>query len=119
MTYPITAKHFRLFKREVQRLWMLWEMSGFELVVEHHAPGIRAFASCQCNPTQRSIRIRLGKESEVPVTDALLVDTARHEMCHALVEPLDSIGCCRYVTEDEMNQASHEVLRRLMRLLPK
>ena len=118
MTYPITAKHFRLFKREVQRLWTLWEIGGFELVIEHY-PLPSAFANCQCNPGQRSIRIRLGKESNVPVTEAILLDAARHEMCHALVEPLDSIGCCRYVTEDEMNQASHEVLRRLMRLLPK
>jgi hypothetical protein len=119
MTYPITAKHFRLFKREVLRLWKLWEMSGWELAVEHHQIGERVFANCGCNPGQRSIRIRLSKTSEVPVTEASLLDSARHEMCHAVVEPLDSIGCCRYVTEDEINAASHEVLRRLMKVLPK
>jgi hypothetical protein len=119
MSYELTAGQYDVFESEVRRLWALWGMSGWELVVEQHDLPTDVFANCGCNPGQRSIRIRLCKQSAVEVTTPMLLNSARHEMCHAIVEPLDSIGCCRYVTEDELNQASHEVLRRLMPLLPK
>jgi hypothetical protein len=119
MSYEITAEQYEVFATEVRRLWALWGMSGWELVLEHFDLPADVFANCGCNPGQRSIRIRLCKKSPVELTDDMLRESARHEMCHAIVEPLDTMGCCRYVTEDELNQASHEVLRRLIVLLPK
>jgi hypothetical protein len=94
-------------------------MNSWKLLVEHGAcqkPHYEAETSC--GTIQRYIRIRLNVEMPRAPTTAELLDTARHEMIHALLEPMQTLLFCRNVTEDELDTAAHEVLRKLWDLLP-
>lgn len=116
-----TAKHFRIFSAECRRLAELWELSGWRIMCRHTSLAPRVFAQCTANVLQRDIVIDLAVEwpESREVTDGAVRSEARHEMIHALLNPLGGLMGCRFVSEDEANSAEHEVLRRLDRLLPR
>jgi len=95
------------------------DKSGWRLEIypEHYSDS-SVYARCHRHVTQRGIRICINDHWDKPITEKDLLAYARHEVIHALLDPVASLAQCRFVTEDEINAAEHEVLNRLFRLLP-
>lgn len=114
----LTNREINLFKSEVKRLWELWGMTGWVLDVSDD--DCEYDASCSTNLLQRRILIQVNrKPKKLPLNDDAIKELARHEMIHALLEPIGSLNFSRFVTKDECDAADHEVLHRLSGLLPK
>jgi hypothetical protein len=113
-----TKKHFAIFKAECERLRALWGLTGWRFEY-HHEPDARGTcARCTVDGCQRGVRIQLASRWTERVTKRQIRYLARHEMVHALLGPIDFLGANRFVTADEYEKGNHEVLERLMRLLP-
>ncbi len=115
----LTKRHYDVFRNECLRLWKLWKFDGWQLNIGRGKLSEGAAAHEIANISQRRITITFTNSWPY---DALpsrgdLIGYARHEMVHALLEPLATLGECRYVTNDEVDAGNHEVLRRLMRIL--
>jgi hypothetical protein len=118
--FPVTEEHFGVFKAECLRLLQLWGMSDLRLEIYHtelDAPD--TVASCGVHVLQHAARIRLNTTCSVQPDTEIILAYARHEMIHALLGPLSSLGSARCVTEDELVAAEHALLNRLSGLLPK
>ena len=75
-------------------------------------------AVCSWNSEASSVEIIYNKDE--PRVDGFdLMSLARHEMIHALLEPFNYFAHNRIVTQKQLDDANHEVLRRLNPLLPK
>lgn len=118
-----TARHFELFKTECLRLWKLWGVTGWKLEFRHDDPADRpqGMAAATSDSTQHVTRIYLSTEwpYHTPVTDEEILITARHEALHGLLGPLSSLASSRFVTDNEMCAAEHEVLNVLDGALPR
>lgn len=115
-----TNRHFRIFDREVRRLWKLWGITGFELETRlSHEGELPPEAKAGACPfaDQRRIIIVLNRELD-DTPDKVLRGYARHECIHALLQPLGRLACDRFVSNETLDAAEHEVLVRLERLLP-
>lgn len=119
MIYPITAKHFRSFCDELAKLKSRWEMSGWRMTAAHCQLADDVWAMCNVDLEGRSVHFRLNTETDTAFTDAWARHCARHEMAHAILEPLQTMAGRRTVTQDQITAAEHEVIQRLMGLLPK
>ena len=116
-----TKSHFRIFEAECRRLHKLWRLDGWHLEVYHEDIDEESNADECASINQRSFKVRLGKKfpyDRFPPTVENLKKLARHEMIHGLLEPLSSLSYSRFTTADQLNSAEHEILQRLMGLLP-
>ena len=114
-----TITHFATFKKECLRLQKEWGLLDWELNFEH-APTAGALASCQPCFGSREVFLKLHPvwgEKGYPPTHENICETAKHEMIHVLLAPLEDLVAKRYITKDMENDAGHAVLIRLMKLL--
>jgi hypothetical protein len=118
-----TQEHFEIFKKECLRLWDLWKISGWKLEFRHEdmEGQSQGMAGASSDPTQRCTRIFLSTvwPDHTPVTDHEILLTARHEAIHGLLGPLSTLATSRFVTDNEMCAAEHEVLNVLDGVLPR
>ena len=52
-----------------------------------------------------------------PLNKTELAETAKHEVIHILLARLFNIGSSRYITDDEINQAEHELVQKLISII--
>ena len=116
-----TARHFKLFVDESERLARLWGVNDIKLYFHHGKREARA--SFVGRDTKRVGTLTLSTHWEEhdgrpdPVTDDEIRSVARHEMAHALVLP---VACLigDFTTRDEAERAEEALVQRLMRILP-
>lgn len=115
-----TTANFQQFSATVRRLWGMLGIQSWDLLVLHgnQNSGIKdqGAASCGFDPPQRRIMIVLSEEvgaDDIPRLDEM----ALHEVCHAFLGPLENAARDRYVSEGDVEAASHEVVHRLALLL--
>jgi hypothetical protein len=90
------------------------------LQVGDPAGEIRSTLECRTQYEGRIVDILLNSElSEVDGTPEILEELAVHECCHALLMPLANLAVQRFVGENELAHAEHEVVRRLQALFRK
>jgi hypothetical protein len=109
-----TQAEFEEFESEVRLLWSLVGMSGWQLVVTHRELDENTYANCTSDGTARRIEISLNKKPKECFDVRYL---ARHEMGHAMLQPLGQYAACRFLINDELVSAEHEVVMRLLPLL--
>jgi len=109
-----TQAEFEEFESEVRRLWSLVGMSGWQLVVTHRELDENTYANCTSDGIARRIEISLNKKPKECFDVRYL---ARHEMGHAMLQPLGQYAACRFLTEDELVSAEHEVVMRIISVL--
>lgn len=122
MKKPKTNKRqFKIFEEEAKRLIKLWHMNGWEFTILHQInhDDDGAMSGCDANIIQRTIYLRFYVNPGCNSSDQEIKIAARHEMTHAIMHPLLNFSQDRYVTEDEIFSACHEITHRLMGLLPK
>lgn len=109
----VDKKHFEIFKEEcnlwVQRFGLVnWRIS-YEFHKINGALGLCATFCCD-----RVAAISLSTEFED--TDNLNNDikkTAFHEVMELMISPLNACAKSRYITESEIDEARHDIIRRL------
>lgn len=77
-------------------------------------------ADCSVSPPDRYATLRLTKEWQEfanPLSDNALRESAKHEMLHVLLAPLETLLEERWLTRGQADEAGHAVIQRLMKLL--
>jgi hypothetical protein len=113
-----TARDFRIFRSECERLVKSWGLTGWNIRCEHGTGSVACRAQYTCDISNRVLWLRLSCDWDVVPMRALLIEAARHEVAHGVLGPLDCLNENRFVTRDEHNAAVHEVVHHLVRLLP-
>lgn len=115
-----TAKHFAIFKKEAARCIKLWRIVGWRVEFVHAKRDARA--DVRASTKDHACVICLSTEWDemdgLRVTDAMVRDSARHEVAHLLVDPLNEVAHFRYITQDQQTQAVESVVRHLEDILP-
>lgn len=114
-----SQKHLNLFKSECLRLQKAWGLLEWELNFCHDK--ISSLASCDARFGSRNAYLSLATEWEdkcYPPTDENIRNTAKHEMLHLLLAPLEDSVNKRFLTREMASDAGHAVLQRLMQLIP-
>jgi hypothetical protein len=115
-----TAEHFATFREEVTELWGELGITSWDLVVIHGTPQDderyqHAAGGCGFLPDQRRVLISLSRQvSYADIPRLKLIAT--HEVAHAFLAPLENAARDRFVTEEQVDSTSHEVVHRLVAL---
>ena len=112
-----TAADFRLFVAECRRCIKRWKIVGVRVEFGHKK--IDGRAEIRTGSGTATAEIYLGTEwgEETPTRDAVL-DSARHEVIHLILDPLNHCMVSRYLTDDERRAALERTVRHLQELLP-
>ena len=106
-------KDFITFQEEFKRYQSLLGLSGYKVYFKYE-PLDSSFAEISINQVEMVATVRLN--SNLPDKDKPHKDikcTAKHEALHLLVGRLELYGRCRYVSENEIHEATEELVIRL------
>lgn len=114
-----TAAHFATFKAECARCIKLYRITGWR-VDYLHTKCDESRAQCRSNAKDQAAVLVLSTEwgTDIPATEALVKQAARHEVIHLIVDKLHEAACFRYVTKDEVTHAVESTVRHLEEILP-
>ena len=115
-----TKKDFELFKKTCLEWQKKLYLDSWELFFVHEkATGARAAIRTETTNHQAVVVFATdwSKANIEPKTPEAIKKVAVHEMCHLLIGNLSNLGNSRYVSEDEINSAEEEVVRRLLKVL--
>ena len=113
-----TNQHFKIFKKECERLKDKFELNGFEL--RYYFTDRNARASVDTSDSQSGIlRISLGKEilPDSDCTTETIKYLAKHEMLHCLLAELVDAGYRRFTNKDEYYRLEEKLVNKLGKLL--
>jgi len=111
-------KDFALFQKEFKRWQKLFGLTGYKVYFKYE-PEEGYFASLSVN--QGNMVATATLNSELPDKDKPFKDikrTAKHEAIHLLVSRLEKDGRYRFTSEDEIYEATEELVFRLEDLIP-
>jgi hypothetical protein len=117
-----TKADFRVFVAECERLRKLWKLDGYVLRYRHVQLDDGDQALCSGNYVQRGATLSLSTDwtvgHELEKTGEAIREMARHEMAHVLIGQLGILATVRFGNSQEMQACEHELVVRLMELLP-
>jgi len=120
MANETTKAHFALFEQECRRLQKLFLLDTWELEVRHGTDDdAHRDSELDTYLDGRKLTVALARWLGKKPSNANLRAIARHEMIHAVTQPTSRLCRDRWVTPQQADQASHEVLNRLDKLLPR
>ena len=111
-------RDFELFQSEFKKWQKLFGLTGYKIYFKHE-PDDGYFASLTINQGNAIATARLN--SKLPNKDKPFKDvknSAKHEALHLLVARLEKNGRCRYISDDEMYEATEELVHKLEGLIP-
>jgi len=111
-------KDFELFQKEFKKWQKLFGLNGYKVYFKYE-PDDSCFASLTVNLSDMVATVRLN--SELPDKDKPHKDvrqSAKHEALHLLVARLEKNGKYRYSTENEIYEATEELVHKLEGLMP-
>lgn len=113
-----TARHFAIFKAECERCIDHFRIVGWR--VEYvHEDLVDARARCRSNAVdQVAVLVLSTIWRDIAPTDNAVLKSARHEVIHLIVDPLDELCQFRWVTQDQHRHALESVVRHLEEILP-
>lgn len=119
MTYRTTKRHFAIFKAECERCIKLYRIVGWRVDYLHDKCE-EARAQCRSDARTQVAVLALSTEwgDQVPATDALVKQAARHEVIHLIVDKLHEAAAFRHVTADQLKHAIESTVRHLEEILP-
>ena len=113
-----TPKHFAQFKRSVNKWLANFGLVSWEVVCLHKELQEPRLAECGTDPVGNFADLTLGTAwGNLPCTSASLDQTACHEVLHILLAKLTTIAGERWVTERELENGEHAVIRALLQFL--
>lgn len=114
-----SAEQFELFKSECKRWIDKVGITGWDVYYEHKP--LKNLAQCCTKSISHLAIITLTSEWDsegIPCTDEGIALAAKHEVMHLLIAKLDDLASARWVTADEVTEASEELVIRLTNLIP-
>jgi len=112
MAYKTTRKDFQEFKSECQKWIDYFGLLSFDFYFFHEAPvGLPdCRAACRADYCARLVALFLNPIwGEIPLKNEIKL-VAFHEVCEALLSPLQAQADARYVTEDEIEASRHGII---------
>ena len=106
-------KDFDLFQKEFKKWQVKFGLTGYRVYFEY-SPLEKFFANTTIDQSVMAATIRLN--SEVPDDSKPYIDikkSAKHEAIHLLLYRLESAGRWRYSSEQEIYEATEELVNRL------
>lgn len=118
-----TEKHLEVFREEFLKTITLLGVTGWEIYFTY-TDDKDVYARVGTDSVSHVATAMLCKEwddldGNYLLTDEHIRSKAIHEACHVLVARLNSLAEARFKTEDEVNQAEHELVRRIEALVKK
>ena len=113
MKQKVSRKQFKEFCAEFTRLQMKMGLNGYKVYFLHTALD-GCFANITCDQRQVVATVRL--TTTVSDDDAAFFNPiahAKHEAIHLLVHRLEERARQRYITTDEIYEATEELVRRI------
>lgn len=115
-----TKKDFECFKKACKEYQDKWHLGGWDLVFLHSKCG-DAYATTAKDLEAMNATITFcidwGKETLRSYNKKQIKLIAKHEMLHILLGRLSELGQYRYLQYRELEQAEHEVIKKLLILL--
>lgn len=115
----LTQKHFEIFKKECLKYQDIFELHNWDLHFRWQNSDTDR-ASCHNKVSGYISTLFLSRNWEghgQKITDDDIKEVAKHEMIHVLLERVTASGRYRYVSENEMEEAEEELVRKLEYLL--
>jgi hypothetical protein len=110
-----SKKDFEQFKKEFMRWVEIFGLKDWEIFFKLE-PVEGGFAQCSSSLTGRITRISLSPEYEAGERFDP-VKSGKHEAIELLLAPLYNNAICRFVSEEELKEASHTIVRILEKVL--
>ena len=117
--YLTSRQHFAVFKAECARCIKLYRIVGWRVEYLHEKlDDVRA--ECRSDAANQVVVLVLSTHwgDQIPATDVLVRQTARHEVIHLIVDKLNEVACFRFVTKNEHKHAVEATVRHLEEILP-
>jgi hypothetical protein len=111
----VTKKTFKLFKKEVKRLFKVWGLMSYELYVEHEDIDESIMAHTQVDLTARQAVITLSKKSDGCIPIEKLNDYALHETLETLFWRLESFAGKAY--KDDAREEVHAIIQTIINVV--
>ena len=115
-----TKAHFEYFKECIKKWLDKFQLLGWTVSYEWLETN-GAYAQCKTHFRNRTVTFGLCKawpqERAHPLTRAAIDTSAKHEVIHLLLSPLDTLACDRFTTEAEINTMEEEIVVKLEQLL--
>lgn len=116
--YRTSTAQFRFFTAECKRLRSRWGLNDLKVYYQHERLK-NAYANLSCDSTSRIAVIRLAKNwDDRQPTRAELRESARHELCHLLLDDLYDLARGRRAAKRQITQVAERTARRIEPLLP-
>lgn len=117
-----TSQDFDLFRRYCAEYAKAWCLEQWDITYKHTDLSEQGFnASCSLNLEgyQATICLSTVWDARMPTkTPHRLRESAKHEMLHVLLGRLAELGQYRFVQAREFEAANHEIVNKLINLLP-
>ncbi len=119
MKNKTTAKHFEIFKAECKECLEMFGLRDFEIKYDHSDYRKNNTASCTSNSVNRwaTLRLNIAWDDYWTITEDAIKKCARHEVIELLLAPLINCAESRYVSESEIDEQAHRVIRTLENVL--
>jgi len=108
-----TKKQFELFKSECERLIKKWGLSGWRIEYSHDKDAKNERASIGVNLGGRAVTFYfpVNWDDEQKPIDIIIIESARHEVCHLLSARLRNLAVQRFTSEEEIYESNEELAR--------
>ena len=109
-----SKKDFELYKNECRKWIKIFGLLDWELYFEHESKTVDALAGCSFTRVGRNVTLWLSKNwgtNKVSTLDIKM--TAFHEIGELLLSPLNDLAMERFVTQDQVEEATHVIIRTL------
>ena len=118
MIFRTTTKHFKQFKRECRKWIRIFGLYGWEVYYFHEDDGAGRRAWASYKAIGRICIMCLNRNwKTVKPTKRLVRLAAFHEVCELLLARVNTEAKYRFASEEVVDEASHEVIRVLEKVL--
>ena len=114
MAYKVRKKDFRTFVDLFKKYSTHLGITGWEMYFYHTPLSDDVVSNVYGELPSRQVSIRLNKKSAVPPTHSVLDNIARHEALELFMLRLSEKAQDRYTTCDDIQEARHEIIQKLM-----
>jgi len=113
-----TAKHFKIFRNEVIRLYEALGLKDYSLEIEIADLSENTNARLKYDAPAKSALIQIASDRRPEyMTDMEIKKSAKHEIAHLLTADLSHLAICRFLNDGEVDMACEAIARRLEKIL--
>jgi len=113
-----TAKHFEIFKREVDKWLDILSLKRWEIRFEHHDLKDNHLAETQANAENMIAFIRLNTIWEgTPISNQAVKNSAKHEAMHIFMAKYRYLARHRSTYMGEIDEEEHGIVEVLVKVL--